>query len=193
MPNWSFIVGGVVGGFLIIAAVIWSDALAKLLGPKPTGDGRHVVWFSKSVSLAIVVIGSIMFPLAAYTTIIRAFDGSWLDILVGSAILVILGLLVPYFFRTFRSDFHTVYWNENEISGPSDIRPFGLMGSRTTIATSEIKRIGKSVWFTFVEDIGGRRIYWTGYHWGHAHLEAHLKSHLPDQPKQDLFSRLLKL
>lgn len=186
-------VGFIAGCIIIAVAVFRPDTLAKLLGPKPTGDGHHVVRFSRSVSLAIVVIGSIMFPLAAYTTIIRGLDGSWLDILVGSAFLVILGLLVPYFFKTFSSDFHTVYWSESEISGPSEIRPLGLKGSRATIATNEIKRMGSSFWFKFVEGIDGRRIYWTRYHWGYTHLEAHINSHLPDQPQQNLFSRLLKL
>ncbi|WP_300380993.1 hypothetical protein [Henriciella sp.] len=194
MTTW---IGFVAGIALIIAIVamekFYPATVTRLFGPKTLSDGRKIARVSKAWCIFCVVCGALVLGAAVFGFVTFLPKDDIMGALVILPVTLLFGLPILFFLKALTTDLYTVYWDEDEISGPSEIRALGWKATRTTIAMNDIKRQGHSLWFSYIESVDGKRIHWTGYHWGHTHLEAHIKSHIPDDVKRNLFSRLMKL
>lgn len=95
--------------------------------------------------------------------------------------LLLMGLACAVFMSPSLTDLHNVNWSSEGVEGPSKLFGPSLGLRRTSIAWSEIEKVGKTLTgYWYVEAGDRRRIYWSYLYKGCATFTASLVNHRPD-------------
>ena len=127
---------------------------------------RASAWFT-------VIAGAAMFVLGAGATIVG--HPSW-----GSVALAVMGAAAGGFMVPSLTSLHTVYWNADQIEGPSKMFGPSLGLARTAITWKDVVKTGTTfTGYDYVESHDGRRVYFSYLYKGHGALRAAIAQRCP--------------
>lgn len=129
--------------------------------------GKLSAWLTIIVGLTMVVSGCTL-----------TLSGN--SLIIGF-MLSVLGALISGFMAPSLGRWHDLLWNDQGVDGPSKMFGPSLSRKRIFLTWNEIVRAGQtSTQYWYLENIAGKRVYWSYLYRGHTKFRDAVKRHKPD-------------